>query len=78
MRHPLPALDKIVVSEIGEQWSPKTEPAKVADKHTTVKLGSTEIATGTAIGIKIPNVPHAVPVEKDNNPAIMKITTGRK
>ena len=31
----------------------------------------------TTMGIRIPNVPHAVPVEKDNAAAIRKMTAGR-
>ncbi len=34
--------------------------------------------TGTTIGIRMPNVPQAVPVEKDRKAAITKITAGRK
>ena len=32
-----PVEDKMVVSEIGEQWSPKTEPASVAARAMMVK-----------------------------------------
>ncbi len=40
-------------------------------------VGSMLCATKTTIGIKIPNVPHAVPVENDKKPAIAKITAAR-
>ena len=73
---PAPADDKIVVSEIGEQWSPNTEPAKVAAKDTTTKLGSKAWATRTITGIQIPNVPQAVPVENDKNAANANTAAG--
>ena len=67
----------IVVSEIGEQWSPQTAPARHADipiiKYSLV--GSKIAAT---IGIRIPNVPHDVPVENDKTHATIKMIAGRK
>ena len=67
----------IVVSEIGEQWSPHTAPARHADipiiKNSLV--GSKIAAT---IGIRIPNVPHDVPVENASTQATTKIIAGRK
>ena len=48
----------------------------MADKQTIVREGSTAAATGTAIGIRIPNVPQAVPVEKLRNAATRKIAAG--
>ena len=50
----------------------------MADKQTIVREGSTAAATGTAIGIRIPKVPQAVPVEKLRNAATRKIAAGRK
>ena len=51
----------MVVSEIGEMWSPHTAPDKIAATDTAIiGLASPKIAR--AIGIKIPNVPHEVPV----------------
>ena len=76
--HPEPAEERIVVSEIGEQWSPKTEPASVAERATIIMSGMTEWVIGTMIGIRMPNVPQAVPVEKDRNAAITKMAAGRQ
>ena len=75
---PAPALERMVVSEMGEQWSPKTEPAKVAERQTVMISGLIACATGTTIGIKIPKVPQAVPVEKLKKPATIKMNAGRK
>ena len=54
---PAPALERMVVSDIGEQWSPNTLPASVAAREATSKSGQMACATGIMIGIKIPNVP---------------------
>lgn len=54
----------MVVSDIGEQWSPNTLPASVAAREATSKSGQMACATGIMIGIKIPNVPQDVPVAK--------------
>ena len=67
----------IVVSEIGEQWSPQTAPAMQADTHTTPN-GSVSGNTPSVIGIKIPKVPHDVPVANDNKHAITNIIAGKK
>ena len=74
-----PVEDKIEVSEIGEQWSPNTEPAKVAPKagiNTAIPSAPTQIMD--TIGIKIPNVSHAVPIEKERNDATKNTNTGKK
>ena len=74
--HCAPAADMIVVSEMGEQWSPQTAPARQAEiptKNSGSVLGNTAIV----IGINKPKVPHAVPVEKESPQAIRKITVGR-
>ena len=65
----------IVVSEIGEQWSPQTAPAIHAETQTTpigVVIGKTLIV----IGIRIPNVPQEVPVENDRKQPIRKMIAG--
>ena len=51
----------IVVSEIGEQWSPHTAPAIQAAIEMIMSCGSLPWNTSTTIGISIPNVPHDVP-----------------
>ena len=56
-----PADAIIVVSEIGEQWSPHTAPAIQAEIAIIIIWGSFS-NTATTIGIKIPNVPQEVPV----------------
>ena len=62
----------MVVSEIGEQWSPQTEPARQADiPIIPISLPTGNIAR--TIGIKIPNVPHDVPVAKEMPIATRKI-----
>lgn len=76
--HPEPALDKIVVSDIGEQLSPNTLPASVADKVTVSSCGAIAYAAGAMIGIRIPKVPQAVPVEKLKKAAIIKISAGSR
>lgn len=76
---PEPAEDKIVVSEIGEQWSPKTEPEKIAPKIKGKYSSSfIFIIIGTKIGKSIPKVPQAVPVEKARKPATIKTIDGKK
>ena len=76
---PAPADDKIVVSEIGEQWSPNTDPEKIAARIIDKKcMWSVCIRIGTIIGIKIPKVPHEVPVEKLKNEASINTSAGSK
>ena len=53
----------IVVSEIGEQWSPQTPPAMQEDMSTIIISGLFAV-TASAIGMSIPNVPHDVPDAK--------------
>ena len=63
---PVNILDTIVVSDIGEHWSPNTVPPRTAPKHTLIYKGSglIEKAKGIAIGKTTAYVPNAVPVEK--------------
>ena len=75
--HCAPADDIIVVSEIGEQWSPHTAPARQADIPIISKLLSAGKIAAT-MGIKIPNVPHDVPVENARIQATTKIIAGKK
>ena len=68
----------MVVSDMGEQWSPPTAPAMQADMDRIIMLLSTSWKMATTIGIKIPKVPQEVPVAKASPMAIRKINTGRK
>lgn len=75
--HCAPALAIIVVSEIGEQWSPHTAPAIQAE----IEIMRSTSPTGKIamqIGMRIPNVPHDVPVANARKQAIMKMIAGRK
>ena len=74
--HWAPALAIIVVSEIGEQWSPQTAPAIHAEIETILIAPSGKAAI--QIGIKIEKVPHEVPVAKESTTAMIKIIAGRK
>ena len=67
----------MVVSEIGEQWSPQTAPARHADipMMESVPLPAGKIAS--TIGISIPKVPQEVPVAKASTHATIKITAGK-
>ena len=73
----------IVVSEIGEQWSPQTAPAMHADTQITARVafagsGSVSLKTSRVIGMRIPNVPHDVPVANERPQAIRKMIAGRQ
>src|SRR5690625_6785174 len=61
-----PVLDRMVVSEIGELWSPHTEPARTAPKLAIKKASppGTAFIMSPARGIKIPKAPQEVPVAK--------------
>ena len=68
----------IVVSEMGEQWSPQTAPAMHADTQMIAR--GLPLSRGNAlsvIGINMPNVPHDVPVAKDRPHAIRNMIAGR-
>ena len=53
----------MVVSEMGEQWSPQTAPAMQAETQTT-PCGSVSGKTSSTMGMSMPKVPQLVPVEK--------------
>ena len=62
---------------MGEQWSPQTEPARQAD----IPIIPSVLPAGnmlSTIGIRIPNVPHEVPVAKEIPQATRKMIAGRK
>ena len=67
----------MVVSEMGEQWSPQTAPAMQALTHTTPS-GSVSGNTPRVMGISMPKVPQEVPVAKDRPTAIRNTMAGRK
>ena len=66
-----------VVSEIGDIWSPHTAPARTDDTEITIISRSAPPENiAVAIGTRIANVPHDVPVENERNTAAANITTG--
>ena len=76
--HCAPAEDMIVVSEIGEQWSPQTAPAmqaEIAMIQISLLIEPPKIAR--TIGMRMPNVPHDVPVANERPTAIMNTIAGR-
>ena len=69
----------IVVSEIGEQWSPQTAPAIQAETQIIANGLPLVIGkTSSVMGIKIPKVPQEVPVAKAKSAAMAKMIAGRK
>jgi len=77
----------IVVSEIGEQWSPKIEPARTPESVLTI-FRCTSLAgkpaevhrlkeRGVTIGMIIAIVAHEVPVEKLITAEIKNVRAGR-
>ena len=67
-----------MVSEIGEQWSPHTAPAIHAEIEIIISCGLLSPKTATTIGIKIPKVPHEVPVANASRQPTIKIIAGSK
>ena len=65
----------IVVSEIGEQWSPYTAPAMQA-AMIGVDSSGCELVIASPSGIRIPNVPHDVPDANASTHAIRKSAAG--
>ena len=66
----------MVVSEIGEQWSPQTAPARQADIQTVPKALDTGNIAST-IGIRIPKVPQLVPVANERKQATRNTRAGK-
>ena len=63
------------VSEMGEQWSPMTEPAQQAE----MPMMSSSLEAGkiaVTMGIRMPKVPQEVPEAKARIQATTKITAG--
>ena len=75
--HCAPAEAIIVVSDIGEQWSPHTAPAIHADIEIIIMVLSVPAKVPTTIGIRIPKVPQLVPVANAKNMATKNIIAGR-
>ena len=67
----------MVVSEMGEQWSPQTAPAMQAEIHTTAR-GLSMGKTFWTMGMSMPKVPQLVPVAKASRQPMMKTMAGRK
>ena len=67
----------MVVSEMGEQWSPHTAPAMQAETHMT-PMGSVMGNTSSVMGISMPKVPQLVPVAKLRKQPIRNTMAGRK
>ena len=77
---------KMVVSEMGEQWSPRTDPASTHEV-TLKKMGNASIelypeamqtlqVAGSISGYKMAIVPHDDPVENATNAANKKVRVG--
>lgn len=74
--HSAPALAIMVVSLIGEIWSPQTAPAMQAEMEM-MRNGSAPGNTAIQIGIRIPKVPQDVPVAKARKAATRKMMAGK-
>ena len=68
----------MVVSEIGEIWSPQTAPARTAATEMIIMVGSSSANMLTTMGTKIAKVPQLVPEEKAIKNAMQKMTSGTK
>ena len=68
----------IVVSEIGEQWSPQTAPAIHAEIAMIIIVSFFPSNACTTIGIRIPNVPQLVPVANARKHPTRKMIAGRR
>ena len=68
--------DMIVVSLMGEQWSPKMPPDNAAAKNGAIGRPS-PAAAGTAMGSMIANVPQLVPVAKAMAPDVTNTSGAR-
>lgn len=56
----------MVVSDIGDIWSPQTAPAMHAEMEM-MRSGAVAGNTAMQIGMSMPNVPQEVPVAKASN-----------
>ena len=64
------------MSDIGEQWSPQTAPAIHAEIDIIIIVWFIPENVPTTIGMRIPNVPHDVPVANASNAPIINIIAG--
>ena len=73
-----PAEDMMVVSEMGEQWSPQTAPARQAEMPmmNSGLVGSWK--TVVTMGMRIPKVPQDVPVANAMKTATTKMMAGSR
>ena len=69
--------ERMVVSEMGEQWSPKIPPEMTAPIVSRM-LASIATAIGMAIGIMMENVPQLVPVAKAITAPSTKMMAGQR
>ena len=69
--------ERIVVSESGEQWSPKM-PLETTAPMVRRIFASMATAMGIAMGIIMEKVPQLVPVQKAITAPIRKIIAGQK
>ena len=67
----------MVVSEIGEQWSPHTAPAIQAEIEIIKNDSLCPLKALTIIGMRMPKIPQDVPVAKAKRAAIRKINAGK-
>ena len=65
----------MVVSLMGEIWSPHTAPAMQAEMEM-MRKGSVSANTAMQMGIRMPKVPQLVPVAKASSAATMKMMAG--
>ena len=65
----------MVVSEIGEQWSPQTAPARQAEMPI-MSRGSPTLKIGRTMGMRMLKVPQLVPVAKASRQATTKMMAG--
>ena len=70
-----PADDMTVVSEMGEQWSPHTAPARQAEMPMVSSVGWSA-KMGSTMGMRMPNVPQLVPVANARPSATRKMMAG--
>jgi hypothetical protein len=75
--HSALAEESMVLSEIGEQWSPKIEPESTAETVKTIISGAAFWHAAEATGISIPNAPHEDPIANESIAEPINTTNGR-
>ena len=80
--HAAPKDDKHVVSDTGEQWSPKRPPPIIADTVAkTIGVSCPPdrfIAMGIENGTRMAYVPHDVPVKNEMHAPAAKVSAGSR